>query len=290
MALSVPAAAETLDGILARNLAGARRRRQAARDQVAAPDRPLDVRRRRLHVEADVGGSIQTRAGNGSAPSSRSRASPRSARTTAPRRGPRRRSAGGAMPSTPPADDAAARPRPPTSTARSSTGATRATASTTSAPRTSTARPRTSCASRRKDGDVEYRYLDPDAVPRDPRHDRETRVRGVEQISETDLGDYEQVAGVWIPFSHRVGPQGRAAQRPHHDRARRGQRRRSTTPLFRFPPAGTQRRRAPSWPTPAPADAAGARAAAGAPRRRPPVARRRRRSPGSARATSARRR
>ncbi len=35
-------------------------------------------------------------------------------------------------------------------------------------------------------------------------------VRGVEQVTRDRLGDYEQVAGVWIPFSIETGPQGRA--------------------------------------------------------------------------------
>jgi photosystem II stability/assembly factor-like uncharacterized protein len=61
---------------------------------------------------------------------------------------------------------------------------------------------------RRKDGDVEYHYLDPDAyLP--IRVVKETHIRGTERITEIDLGDYEQVAGVWIPFSSESGQKGR---------------------------------------------------------------------------------
>lgn len=59
----------------------------------------------------------------------------------------------------------------------------------------------------RKDGDTQYLYLDPDAWL-EIRVVTESRVRGVEQVSETDLGAYEQVAGVWIPFSMESGPKG----------------------------------------------------------------------------------
>ncbi|HEY8040146.1 MAG TPA: hypothetical protein VIF15_10150, partial [Polyangiaceae bacterium] len=58
-----------------------------------------------------------------------------------------------------------------------------------------------------KDGDVEYRFLDPDAFL-EIRVVTETHVRGVEIVTETDLGDYEQVAGVWIPFSFESGRKG----------------------------------------------------------------------------------
>src|SRR5262249_54046728 len=58
-----------------------------------------------------------------------------------------------------------------------------------------------------KDGDVLYVYLDPDAFL-EIRVTRYSRVRGIEQISETDFGDYEQVAGVWIPFSRESGAKG----------------------------------------------------------------------------------
>jgi photosystem II stability/assembly factor-like uncharacterized protein len=59
-----------------------------------------------------------------------------------------------------------------------------------------------------KDGDTQYVYLDPDAWL-EIRVVTESHVRGVEQVTETDLGAYEQVAGVWIPFSIESGPKGR---------------------------------------------------------------------------------
>ena len=58
-----------------------------------------------------------------------------------------------------------------------------------------------------KDGDTQYVYLDPDywlAI----REVTESRVRGVERVTETDLGGYAQVAGVWIPMSRESGPKG----------------------------------------------------------------------------------
>ena len=60
---------------------------------------------------------------------------------------------------------------------------------------------------RLKDGNVEYRYLDPDAFL-EIRIVKESKIRGVERVTETDLGDYEQVAGVWIPFSIESGKKG----------------------------------------------------------------------------------
>jgi photosystem II stability/assembly factor-like uncharacterized protein len=59
-----------------------------------------------------------------------------------------------------------------------------------------------------KDGDVEYIYLDPDAWL-EIRVVTESHVRGVEQVSVTDLGAYEPVAGVMLPFSIESGPKGR---------------------------------------------------------------------------------
>jgi photosystem II stability/assembly factor-like uncharacterized protein len=58
-----------------------------------------------------------------------------------------------------------------------------------------------------KDGDVEYHYLDQDNLLA-IRIVYERRVRGVERIIESDLGDYEQVAGVWTPFSIDSGRKG----------------------------------------------------------------------------------
>src|SRR5216684_3923952 len=60
----------------------------------------------------------------------------------------------------------------------------------------------------RKDGDVQYVFLDPDYFL-EIRIVTETKVRGVERITETDLGGYEQVAGVWFPFSVESGEKGK---------------------------------------------------------------------------------
>jgi photosystem II stability/assembly factor-like uncharacterized protein len=64
-----------------------------------------------------------------------------------------------------------------------------------------------------KDGNIRYLFLDPDAfLP--IREERHSFVRGSEEVSETDYGSYEQVAGVWIPFSFESGRKGapRSAQ------------------------------------------------------------------------------
>jgi hypothetical protein len=59
----------------------------------------------------------------------------------------------------------------------------------------------------RKNGDVSYVYLDPD-------HFLEIRIltqrleQGAQVEVETDLGDYEKVAGVFFPFSIEAGPKG----------------------------------------------------------------------------------
>jgi hypothetical protein len=59
----------------------------------------------------------------------------------------------------------------------------------------------------RKNGDVSYVYLDPD-------HFLEIRVRtqrterGAQVEVETDLGDYEKVGGVFVPFSIEAGQKG----------------------------------------------------------------------------------
>jgi len=60
----------------------------------------------------------------------------------------------------------------------------------------------------RKDGDVQYVFLDPDYFL-EIRIVTESKVRGVERINETDLGAYEQVAGVWFPFSVESGEKGK---------------------------------------------------------------------------------
>src|SRR3569833_2869066 len=59
----------------------------------------------------------------------------------------------------------------------------------------------------RRDGDVWYVYLDP-ATYLEVRVTKVHKVRGAEEISETDLGGYEQVAGVSIPFAIESGSKG----------------------------------------------------------------------------------
>jgi photosystem II stability/assembly factor-like uncharacterized protein len=108
----------------------------------------------------------------------------------------------------------------------------------------------------RKDGDLQYVYLDPDSYL-EIRVVTVTRVRGSETITETDFGGYQQVAGVWMPFALETGPQGaprnfritieRVEPNPPIDDA-----------LFRFPAAGSSRSilpapgTAPVAPTPTP--------------------------------------
>ncbi|PZR71313.1 MAG: hypothetical protein DLM73_16060 [Chthoniobacterales bacterium] len=59
----------------------------------------------------------------------------------------------------------------------------------------------------RKNGDVNYVYLDPD-------HFLEIRVitqrmeNGSQVETETDIGDYEKISGVFFPFSIEAGPKG----------------------------------------------------------------------------------
>ncbi len=55
------------------------------------------------------------------------------------------------------------------------------------------------------DGDVFTYYLDPDAFLEIKVIENRT-IRGAEQETETDLGDYERVAGVYFPFSIASGP------------------------------------------------------------------------------------
>ncbi|HEU0035439.1 MAG TPA: hypothetical protein VFQ53_32740 [Kofleriaceae bacterium] len=59
----------------------------------------------------------------------------------------------------------------------------------------------------RKDKDVQYVYLDPDSAL-EIRITTVRKVRGTEHITETDLGGYQQVAGVWIPFAIESGQKG----------------------------------------------------------------------------------
>lgn len=57
------------------------------------------------------------------------------------------------------------------------------------------------------DGDVKYFYFDPDYFL-EIRVVTQRKVRGTEQEFESDLGNYEQVAGVYMPFSIESGPKG----------------------------------------------------------------------------------
>jgi hypothetical protein len=58
-----------------------------------------------------------------------------------------------------------------------------------------------------KNGDVQYRYLDPDYFLDILVVDQMTR-RGIRREVETELGNYEKVDGVWIPFSQETGARG----------------------------------------------------------------------------------
>src|SRR5262249_22631225 len=58
-----------------------------------------------------------------------------------------------------------------------------------------------------KTGDVRYIYLDPDYFL-EIREVDQIRVRGAQEEEETDLGNYEQVEGVYFPFSIESGPKG----------------------------------------------------------------------------------
>ncbi|GMU42661.1 MAG: hypothetical protein DYH17_03255 [Xanthomonadales bacterium PRO6] len=56
-------------------------------------------------------------------------------------------------------------------------------------------------------GDVQYRYLDPDYFLEILVVSQSMR-RGVETETETELGNYEKVAGVYLPFAQESGPKG----------------------------------------------------------------------------------
>src|SRR6266542_236853 len=110
-----------------------------------------------------------------------------------------------------------------------------------------------------KGGDTQYVFLDPDYFL-EIRVETVARVRGTERITETDLGSYEQVAGVWFPFSIETGRKGGPrGSRITIDRAEANVE--VEDGLFKFPPAGTPIPRA----IPAPASTAPAAAAARAP-------------------------
>ncbi len=86
------------------------------------------------------------------------------------------------------------------------------------------------------DGTVQVLFLDPDHFL-EIRVETRTRVRGAEVIVERDLGNYEQVAGAWIPFSIVSGEKG--APRSTRLTVERAEPGIALDPaLFRFPAAG----------------------------------------------------
>ena len=58
-----------------------------------------------------------------------------------------------------------------------------------------------------KSGDLKYYYLDPDYFL-EIRITTRRIVRGTEREFEMDLGNYEQVDGLYVPFSFEIGPKG----------------------------------------------------------------------------------
>jgi photosystem II stability/assembly factor-like uncharacterized protein len=89
-----------------------------------------------------------------------------------------------------------------------------------------------------KDGDEQTYYLDPDFyLP--VRVSTTQRIRGVERTSEIDLGTWQQVAGVWFPFTLDYG--GRNSPRSYHVIIERAEANvEADDALFSFPPAGTR--------------------------------------------------
>ena len=63
-----------------------------------------------------------------------------------------------------------------------------------------------------KNGDIVYYYLDPDTYI-EIRTERQQFIRGAVRESQTDLGSYKQVNGVFFPFSISSGPKGRPEQK-----------------------------------------------------------------------------
>ena len=92
-----------------------------------------------------------------------------------------------------------------------------------------------------KDGDVEYHYLDPDTML-EMRIVYERHIRGVERIVESDVGDYEQVAGVWIPFTIASGRKG-APRTAHVAYERAEPNVEVDDAVFQFPAAGRRYKR-----------------------------------------------
>jgi photosystem II stability/assembly factor-like uncharacterized protein len=88
-----------------------------------------------------------------------------------------------------------------------------------------------------KDGDVQYVFLDPDYFL-EFRVETVARIRGAERTTQMDLGSYEQVEGVWIPFSIESGRKGGPrTKRITIERAEANMG--ADDALFRFPAAGT---------------------------------------------------
>jgi hypothetical protein len=58
-----------------------------------------------------------------------------------------------------------------------------------------------------KDGDIRYYYLDADSYL-EIKIETQSNVRGAVQFTDTMLGDYEQVDGIYFPFSIEVGDTG----------------------------------------------------------------------------------
>jgi hypothetical protein len=63
-----------------------------------------------------------------------------------------------------------------------------------------------------KDGDEFTYWLDPDTYL-EIKVDETRRIRGAEQTTETELGDYEKIAGVYFPMSVESWTQGSPNQR-----------------------------------------------------------------------------
>ena len=114
----------------------------------------------------------------------------------------------------------------------------------------------------RKDGDFEYDWLDPDAML-EIRVERHAFIRGAEQVTVTDLSDYEQVASVWMAFASDSGPKGQP-QNAHFNIERVEVDVAVDDALFRFPAQGAKVARA-LIPGPATGGAGGAGSGASTP-------------------------
>lgn len=70
-----------------------------------------------------------------------------------------------------------------------------------------------------KNGDIQYSYLDPDYFL-EIMVVTQAKRRGVETEMETELGNYEKVAGVYMPMAIESGPKGgKRGQKIHIDKA-----------------------------------------------------------------------